>query len=104
MAASDQGGWALIDITSLDLSDEVVMVLEERAQRRGLALGEFVRQLIHLGLSHELATERLKGADWQSLLGVWDVAELDDLVEPDGVVELLEPECVVEMGDPEYWS
>jgi hypothetical protein len=94
----------VIDITSLDLSDEVVMLLEERAQRRGLPLGEFVRQLIHLGLSHELATERLQGADWHSLLGVWDSAELDDLVEPEGMVELLEPEAVVEIGDPEYWS
>ena len=94
----------MIDITSLDLSDEVVMLLEERARQRGLPLGEFVRQLIHLGLSHELATERLRGAEWQSLLGVWDSADLDDLVEPECVVELLEPESVVEMGDPEYWS
>jgi hypothetical protein len=91
-------------MTSIDLSDEVVMLLEERAQRRGLTVGEFVRQLIHLGLSHELATARLQGADWQSLLGVWDAADLDDLVEPEGTVELLEPESVVEMGDPEYWS
>ena len=94
----------MIDIASLDLSDEVVMLLEERAQQRGLTLGEFVRQVIHLGLSHELATERMRGADWQSLLGVWDSAELDGLIEPEGVVELLEPEAVVEVGDPEYWS
>lgn len=94
----------MIDMTFLELSDEVTMLLEERARRRGLALGEFVRQLIHLGLSHELASERLQGADWQSLLGAWDSADLDELVDQDNVVELLEPEAVVEMGDPEFWS
>lgn len=94
----------MIDITSFDLSDEVVMLLEERARQRSLPLGEFVRQLIHLGLSHDLATERMRGAEWRSLLGVWDATDLDDLVEPEDRVELLEPELVVEMGDPEYWS
>ena len=94
----------MIEIASLELSDELVMILEERAHRRGLALGEFVRQLIHLGLSHELATERMRGADWHSLLGAWDMADLDDLDESDGAVELLGPESVVEMGDPESWS
>jgi len=94
----------MIDIASLDLSDEVVTLLEERAQRRGVGLGAFVRELIHLGLSYELATERARGADWQALLGAWDPGDLDDLVESDGPVELLEPEFVVEFGDPEYWS
>ena len=94
----------MVDIASLELSDEVVMILEERAHQRGLAVGEFVRQLIHLGLSHELASQRMQGADWQSLLGAWDAADLDDLVEPEGIVELLEPESVVQIGDPEYWG
>jgi hypothetical protein len=94
----------MIYISSLDLSDEVVMLLEERAQKRGVGVGVFVRELIHVGLSHDLAAERARGADWQSLLGAWDPGDLDDLFEPDGSVELLEPESVVGLGDPEFWS
>ena len=48
------------------------MLLEERAQRRGVGIGVLLRDLIHVGLSHDLAAEQARGNRLDSLVGDWE--------------------------------
>ena len=82
----------MIDISTFGLSDEVVLLLEERAQQRGVNVGVLVRDLIHVGLSHDLAAEQARGNGTDSLMGEWDVGDVGDMLESEEVTESYEAE------------
>ena len=84
----------MASITIDGLSDEVVALLSERANERGIDLGGFARELIHLGVSLEIARKESLDCDFGALVDGLDRNGAADAIEGLGSFDTADPDLV----------
>lgn len=81
-------------ITVDGLSDEVLELLNQRAQNRGTDLQHVVRELIHLGVSLELARRDSLNVDFGAMVEALDGPKPLDVIDGLGSFDTLDLEQV----------
>ena len=84
----------MASITIEGLSDEVVALLRERADERGTDLGGFARELIHLGVSLEIARKQSLDFDFGALVDGLDRNGTADVMDGLGSFDTADPDLV----------